>query len=84
VRQGGPEELWTGDKMGRLFGDASVRLMGAKINVHDYRHIVIAIGRKYLHGIFKDSYDSRDPAAGRDGNNDDDDDNNCSDSDIHG
>ncbi|PON20011.1 hypothetical protein TGAM01_v211118 [Trichoderma gamsii] len=71
---GGPEELWTGDKMGRLFGDASVRLMGAKINVHDYRHIVIAIGRKYLHGIFKDSYDSRDPAAGRDGNNDDDDD----------
>lgn len=74
MRQGGPKELWTSDKIGRLFRDASVRLIGAKINVHDYRHIVIAIRRKYLHGIFKDLYNSRDPAAGRDGNNDNNDD----------
>ncbi|KAL7917034.1 hypothetical protein ACQKWADRAFT_326779 [Trichoderma austrokoningii] len=76
MRLGEPEELWTGDKMGRLFRDASIRLIGAKISIHDYRHMAVAIGRKYLQGIFKDSYDSGNPAAGRDddGDNDDSDD----------
>lgn len=73
MRLGGPEELWTGDKMRRLLEDASVRLIGAKINIHDYRHMVIAIGRKYLQGIFKDSYDGNNAAAGHDGSYDDDD-----------
>ncbi|RFU71857.1 hypothetical protein TARUN_10405, partial [Trichoderma arundinaceum] len=73
MRLGGPEELWTGDKMARLLRDASVRLIGAKVNIHDYRHMVIAIGRKYLQGIFRDSYDGNNhPAAGRNGGHHDD------------
>jgi superfamily II DNA helicase RecQ len=73
VKLGGPEELWTGDKMGRLLQDATVRLMGTKVNIHDYRHMVIAIGRKHLHGIFKDSYENGNATSGHDGGSDDDD-----------
>ncbi|CAM1501430.1 Fc.00g010580.m01.CDS01, partial [Cosmosporella sp. VM-42] len=40
--------------MRRLLEDATVRLMGVKVNIHDYRHLAIAIGRRYLHGILKD------------------------------
>jgi hypothetical protein len=71
-QQGRLEELWQGDKMRRLLEDATVRLMGTKVNIHNYRHIVIAIGRKYLQGMFKDSYETNNQ-TGYNGSNDNDD-----------
>lgn len=79
-----PEELWTGDRMRRRLEDATVRLMGTKVNIHDYRHMVIAIGRKYLHGIFKDSSGTAQMTGHKEGGSDGDGDDNDDASDEDG
>ncbi|KAK7985905.1 Bloom syndrome protein-like protein [Apiospora saccharicola] len=42
------EGLWDSDRMRRLLEAASLRLLGVKLNIHDYRHIVIAISRQFI------------------------------------
>ncbi|KAK7986869.1 Bloom syndrome protein-like protein [Apiospora saccharicola] len=57
------EGLWDSDRMRRLLEAASLRLLGVKLNIHDYRHIVIAISRQFLQGAFKESTASYDGSS---------------------
>lgn len=43
------EDLWTGDEMRRLLHEAAVRLIGTSLTIATWRHLAIAIARRYLH-----------------------------------
>lgn len=42
--------VWSSDKMRRIVQDLAARHLGTKLNISSWRHIAIAISRKYLRG----------------------------------
>jgi superfamily II DNA helicase RecQ len=56
-------QLWSSDKMRRLLEDLAARHMGVKLTIGAWRHISIAIGRRYIEPSFggaEGSYDGHD------------------------
>ena len=43
--------VWSSDKMRRVVQDLAARQLGTKLNISSWRHIAVAIGRRYLRGI---------------------------------
>ena len=51
--------VWSSDKMRRVIQDLAVRHLGTKLNISSWRHIAVAISRKYLRGPANGGDDGR-------------------------
>lgn len=61
------EGVWSPSRVGYILGSHSLRVIGIRLTVASWRHIAIAISRRYLRGAFTTS--ETDPKqAGNDGN----------------
>jgi hypothetical protein len=61
---GGATLVWSSDKMRRVVEDCAVRQLGTRLNISSWRHIAIAIARKYLRGLLGGSLGDSPAVAG--------------------
>ena len=48
------KKRWTSDRMKRILQECSSRYLGVRLTISAWRHIAIAISRRYLQGEFKE------------------------------
>jgi superfamily II DNA helicase RecQ len=57
VRNVRAEQVWTSDRMRRILGENSQRLIGSPLNISIWRHVAISISRRYLEKEASGSYE---------------------------
>jgi superfamily II DNA helicase RecQ len=71
IHEANVDTVWDTDKVRRRFQQFTGRLIGSEIHIQAWRHIAIAIARKYLSGAFRADEGEEDDGSGHESEEDD-------------